>query len=35
MVGELFAGLGAIKTAFDMAQALEKIHDVGTRPTSA
>jgi uncharacterized protein YlxW (UPF0749 family) len=27
MVGEVIAGLGAIKTAFDMAQGLQKIHD--------
>ena len=31
MVGEIFAGLGAIKTAFDMAQGLEKIHDTVAR----
>jgi len=31
MAGEIFASLGAIKTAFDMAKALENIHDVTTR----
>jgi hypothetical protein len=31
MVGEVFAGLGAIKTAFDMAQGLQKIHDTVAR----
>ncbi len=31
MVGEIFAGLGAIKTAFDMAQGLQKIHDTVAR----
>ncbi len=31
MVGEVFAGLGAIKTAFDMAQGLQKIYDTVAR----
>ncbi len=31
MVGEVFAGLGAIKTAFDMAKGLENIHDAAIR----
>jgi hypothetical protein len=31
MVGEAFAGLSAIKTAFDMAQGLQKIHDAVAR----
>ena len=31
MAAEIFAGLSAIKTAFDMAKALHDIHDVATR----
>jgi hypothetical protein len=31
MVGEALAGLSAIKTAFDMAQGLQKIHDAVAR----
>jgi hypothetical protein len=31
MVAEVFAGVGAIKTAFDIAQGLHKIHDVAAR----
>jgi hypothetical protein len=31
MVGEALAGLSAIKTAFDMAQGLQKIHDTVAR----
>jgi hypothetical protein len=31
MVGELFAGLSALKAAFDMSQTLSNIHDVTTR----
>ena len=31
MVGEIFRGLSAIKTAFDMAQGLQNIHDAVTR----
>lgn len=31
MVGEVFAGLSAIKTAFDMAKGLNDIHDATTR----
>jgi hypothetical protein len=31
MVGEIFASLGAIKTAFDMAQGLSNIHDAAVR----
>jgi hypothetical protein len=31
MVAEVFAGIGAIKTAFDIAQGLHNIHDVAAR----
>jgi hypothetical protein len=31
MVAEVFAGLGAIKTAFDMAKGLQNIHDTVAR----
>jgi hypothetical protein len=31
MAGEVFAGLSALKTAFDMAQGLQKIHDAVAR----
>jgi myo-inositol catabolism protein IolC len=31
MVGEALAGLSAIKTAFDLAQGLQKIHDAAAR----
>jgi hypothetical protein len=31
MVGEVFAGLSALKTAFDMTQGLQNIHDAVTR----
>ena len=31
MAGEVFAGLSAIKTAFDMAQGLQNIHDAVAR----
>lgn len=31
MVGELFAGLGAFKTMFDMTKAVQNAHDVATR----
>jgi uncharacterized protein YlxW (UPF0749 family) len=31
MVAEVFAGLGALKTAFDMTQGLQKIHDAVAR----
>src|SRR5581483_6141929 len=31
MAGEIFAGLGAIKTAFDMTKGLQDIHDAVTR----
>jgi rubrerythrin len=31
MVGELFAGLSALKAALDMSQTLSNIHDVTTR----
>jgi cell division protein FtsB len=31
MAAEVFAGLGAIKTAFDMAKGLHSIHDVAAR----
>jgi hypothetical protein len=31
MVGEVFAGLGALKTAFDMAKGLEQIHETVAR----
>ena len=32
MVGEAIAGLSAVKTAFDMAKALQNIHDTVARP---
>jgi hypothetical protein len=35
MVGEVIAGLGALKTAFDMAQGLQKIHDAVARDRAA
>ena len=31
MVGEAIAGLGAVKTAFDMVKALQNIHDIAAR----
>jgi DNA-directed RNA polymerase subunit RPC12/RpoP len=31
MVGEIFASIGAVKTAFDMAKALQGIHDATQR----
>ena len=31
MVGEAIAGLSAVKTAFDMAKALQNIHDTVAR----
>jgi hypothetical protein len=31
MVGEVFAGLSALKTAFDVSQGLQKIHDAVAR----
>ena len=31
MVGEAIAGLGALKTAFDMTKTLQNMHDVVTR----
>jgi hypothetical protein len=31
MVAEVFAGIGALKTAFDMTQGLQKIHDAVAR----
>ena len=31
LVGELFAGLGAFKTMFDMSKAIQDAHDVATR----
>jgi Zn finger protein HypA/HybF involved in hydrogenase expression len=31
MVGEVFAGIGALKTAFDMAKGLNSIHDAVAR----